>query len=68
VVPPDCGPVRCRKVLVKKEIKVKCPTFKCVPCFGCDSCCESGAVVPAPAAGKTAPAPIPVAPKAPKST
>ena len=68
VVTPDCGPVRTRKILVKKEIKVQCPTFKCVPCYGCDACCESGAVVPSPAGGKTAPAPAPAAPKATKQT
>lgn len=68
VVAPECGPVRTRKVLVKKEVKVQCPTFKCVPCYGCDSCCESGAVVLPPAGGKTAPAPAPAAPKAPKAT
>ena len=68
IVAPECGPVRARKILVKKEITVQVPTFKCVPCYGCDSCCESGAVVPTPAAGgKTAPAPAPAAPKAPSA-
>jgi len=68
MVPPKCGPVRTRKVLVPKEVVTKVPVYKCVPCYACGACCESGAVQPMPADGKVpAPAPAPAAPKAPKA-
>ena len=68
MVPPQCGPVRSRKVLVPKEVVERVPVYKCVPCYACGACCESGAVQPLPADPKapvTAPAPAPKAPQAP---
>jgi hypothetical protein len=42
IVPPRCGPVRCRKKLVKKEITCEVPVYKCVVVScGCgDGCWE----------------------------
>jgi hypothetical protein len=63
-VPPKCGPVRCRKILEKKEIVCKVPTYKCVPtCPQCDcggnSGCDGGAVAPPRTERTPAPAPAP---------
>jgi len=68
VVPPRCGPVRCRKKLVKKEITCEVPTYKCVVefcCPGCDSGCGEEEAAPAatpqesPAPATTLIAPLP---------
>ncbi|HLA84107.1 MAG TPA: hypothetical protein VJL29_04875 [Thermoguttaceae bacterium] len=56
LVLPKCGPVRCRKKLIKKEIECKSPIYKCVVCGACcNNACrdetpdstESGAEKPA---------------------
>jgi len=68
MVPPQCGPVRCKKTLVAKEVVEKVPVYKCVPCYACGGCCEAGVVQPMPVDPKAPalkPAPAPVAPKAP---
>jgi len=36
---PKCGPVRCRKVLVKKEYECEVPVYKCVVKYVCPGCC-----------------------------
>ena len=57
--PPKCGPVRSRKVLEKKEIVCKVPSYKCVVSYGCAGCGESApaAAGPSPVVPKPAPAP-----------
>ena len=70
VTPPSRGKVRCRKKLVKKEIKKKVPVYKCVVEYVCCDCNGSScgtvlkpAVAPTPTKAKAAPAaPLPVAP------
>ena len=42
MTPPKCGPVRCRKKLVKKEITCEVPVYKCVPVCG-KGCCGPAA-------------------------
>ena len=70
VVAPKCGPVRCRKKLVKKEVVCEVPTYKCVVVScgnGCgEGCCEPacGDVEQAPAE-EAAPAEVPQVPEAP---
>lgn len=58
-VPPKCGPVRCRKVLEKKEVVCKVPSYKCVVAYGCASCGDSGAAPAAPSPVMPKPAPSP---------
>jgi hypothetical protein len=61
IVPPRCGKVRERKVLQKKEIVCKVPSYKCVVVYCCPNC-EAGrrAAPPAPASDKpTASPPAP---------
>ncbi|MEA1952342.1 MAG: hypothetical protein U9N87_13245, partial [Planctomycetota bacterium] len=41
MVPPKCGPVRCRKKLVKKQIVCEVPVYKCVV-VSRGGCCETG--------------------------
>jgi hypothetical protein len=67
LVPPRCGPVRCRKKLVKKTITCEVPVYKCVVCGACcDACSPCHDIPPATPAkkveGKQAlmPAPMPV--------
>ena len=61
--PPECGRARCIKKLVKKEITVEVPVYKCVvtgrrAC--CDDCRDGAAPADVPAnAPKTTPAPVP---------
>lgn len=64
LVPPQCGKVRTKKVLVKKEYEVEVPVYKCVAKFLCGECGVDPAVIgpkpgPGPAPG---PAPVPVPP------
>ncbi len=40
LVPPKCGPVRCRKKLVKKEYTIEVPIYKCVVQNLCGGCCD----------------------------
>jgi hypothetical protein len=76
-VQPKCGKVRTKKVLEKKEVVCKVPSYKCVVIYTCPNCCGSGACdgqtpaapakpaipTPAPAPGKTTEkAPLPPAP------
>ncbi|MGW8257302.1 MAG: hypothetical protein ACWGMZ_07450 [Thermoguttaceae bacterium] len=39
-IPPRCGKVRTKKVLVKKEIICKVPAYKCVVVYSCGNCGE----------------------------
>jgi hypothetical protein len=59
-VPPKCGPVRCKKVLEKKEIVCKVPTYKCVPtCPSCGQCgSECGGTAAPPVKSDKEPAPV----------
>ena len=44
-VPPKCGKVRSKKILEKKEIVCKVPSYKCVVVYACSSCgskCTAG--------------------------
>ena len=38
---PKCGPVRCRKVLVKKEYTCEVPVYECVVKYLCPDCCAA---------------------------
>lgn len=70
LVPPKCGPVRCRKKLIKKEIVCKVPVYKCTVCGACgEACCdESPTIDETPAAPSrnmpAAPSPTAWQPKA----
>lgn len=71
--PPKCVSVHTRKVLEKKEIVCKVPSYKCVVVYGCAACGEGGTpasaptnVEPKPAA--PAPAPTKNPPPPPKVT
>ncbi|MBN2024914.1 MAG: hypothetical protein JW809_19210 [Pirellulales bacterium] len=45
--PPQCGPVRCRKKLVKKTITCEVPVYKCVVVArGCGQCGDESAGEP----------------------
>ena len=68
---PKCGPVRCRKVLVKKEYTCEVPVYECVVKYVCAGCCageEEGvpevqpesAPPPPPAPSKEAYRPVPL--------
>ena len=63
VIAPKCGPVRCRKKLVKKEVVCEVPTYKCVVVSCGEGCCDPacGATEQAPAE-QAAPAEAPQAP------
>jgi hypothetical protein len=64
-VPPQCGKVRTKKTLEKKEIVCKIPTYKCVVVYACANCAqkacgsEKGAPESAPAPAAPLPAPVP---------
>jgi hypothetical protein len=45
---PKCGPVRCRKVLVKKEYECEVPVYECVVRYVCPGCCAGGEQEAAP--------------------
>jgi hypothetical protein len=66
---PNCGKVRTKKTLEKKEITCKIPSYKCVVVYVCPKCgskCSEGAQPEPPS--PEAPAP-PLAPApAPKTT
>jgi len=71
-VPPKCGHVRCRKILEKKEITCKVPSFKCVPVYACSGCYQACCAEAEQAAAAArdiapAPAPLPKTPTAPKA-
>jgi hypothetical protein len=53
-VAPNCGPVRTRQILVKKEVTCKVPSYKCVVQHLCSTCAGSVEQQPVPS---TAPAP-----------
>ncbi len=65
VIPPKCGPVRTRKKLVKKEIKCKVPTYKCVVVHCCSGCADVEEKIPAatPAEAPSDEAPLPPPPQ-----
>lgn len=69
LVPPKCGRERCVKKLVKREVTVKVPTYKCVPCYVCDECQQACSQEIEAAKAKIESAPTPQqplpAPKAP---
>lgn len=65
LVPPRCGPVRCRKKLIKKEITCKVPIYKCVVC---GACCEGCVGDENPAASDKGNTPKGDAPMAPSPT
>ena len=59
-VPPKCGPVRCKKILEKKEVVCKVPSYTCVrtcPHCGCgsDSSCGAGSGASPPKTEKAPP-------------
>jgi hypothetical protein len=63
-VTPDCGKIRDKKTLEKKEVICKVPTYKCVVTYGCGGCGSQGSggkiEQQAPAAAPTTtPAPPP---------
>ncbi len=64
VVPPECGKVRTKKILVKKEYEVEVPVYKTVVKNLCGECgCNPDVIGPQPAPGPTtAPAPAPLPP------
>jgi len=67
--PPNCGKVRTKKTLEKKEITCKIPSYKCVVVYACPKCeskCSEGAKSEpsSPAAPEPPPAPAPL----PKTT
>jgi hypothetical protein len=68
-VTPHCGPVCTKKILVKKEVVCKVPSYKCVVQYLCDGCSNSagqgGGVVAPPANAAPAPAPKMAPPPAP---
>lgn len=55
--PPKCGPVRTKKVLVKKEIVEKVPVYKCVPAYACEKCVKEGKAFDEPAESQVIPTP-----------
>jgi hypothetical protein len=62
--PPNCGKVRTKKTLEKKEITCKIPSYKCVVVYACPECgqkCAEGAKSESspPAAPEPPPAPAP---------
>jgi hypothetical protein len=72
VAKPKCGPVRCRKVLVKKEYTCEVPVYECVVKYLCPGCCAAEQEVvpdvkqeppppplPAPSKQANRPAPLP---------
>jgi hypothetical protein len=63
MVPPQCGKVRCRKKLVKKEITCEVPVYKCVVVCCCPGCsqaaCGPDAKTTAPDETTTRAAPLP---------
>ncbi len=63
-VPPKCGKVREKKVLEKKEIVCKIPTYKCVVVYACANCGQKACEEKTEARDPAAPAP----PPAPKTT
>jgi hypothetical protein len=40
-VPPKCGKVRTKKILEKKEVICKVPSYKCVVVYACANCCQN---------------------------
>ena len=55
-VPPKCGKVRTKKVLVKKEVVCQVPSYKCVVVYTCPNCCD-GQMPSVPAKSATPAAP-----------
>lgn len=68
VVPPECGKVRTKKILVKKEYEIEVPVYKTVVKNLCADCgVTPGGIGPQPAPGAApgpaaAPAPLPPGP------
>jgi hypothetical protein len=60
-IPPKCGKVRTKKVLEKKEIVCKIPSYKCIVVYACASCGQNcgGEKVDQQAPAAPAPAPAP---------
>ena len=63
------GKARCKKKLMKREITVKVPVYKCEVQYLCSGCCTSGCGVEvgeaaAPSAAPVAPAPAPISKEA----
>jgi hypothetical protein len=67
MVPPQCGQVRTKRILVKKEYEIEVPVYKTVIKDLCSDCGADPAVIgPKPASGPApGPAPAPQAPGAP---
>ncbi len=59
------GKARCKKKLMKREITVKVPVYKCVVEYVCSGCCTTGCAegqpvkAASPAVAPTKPAPVP---------
>jgi hypothetical protein len=64
LVPPKCGHVHSKKILIPKEVTCKVLTYKCVPVCPSTECCSSGSSAGTPGAA-SAPAPAP--PPAPRA-
>jgi hypothetical protein len=65
IVPPTCGPVRCRKKLVVKEEECEVPAYKCKVEYLCSSCCSACGAAPLEGPSKpmdAAPQPAPLPP------
>lgn len=61
-IPPECGKVRTKKILVKKEYEIEVPVYKTVVKHLCGDCgANPDAIGPAPASAP-APAPLPPGP------
>jgi len=63
---PQCGCVRTKKTLEKKEVTCKIPCWKCVVVYACGDCCDGCATegfAPVKAGDPTPAAPLPPGPK-----
>jgi hypothetical protein len=62
VEPPECGHVRCRKILVKKEVVCKVPVYKSVIVYCCAGCGVDCAAAPGAPGAIPPPRPVPPPP------
>lgn len=62
LVPPKCGCMRTKKILIKKEYECEVPVYKCVVRYLCGSCCTNPEATGPPVGPAPEPAPAPPAP------